>query len=280
VEDSGRPTSIASVESITNPLIADIKAAYEDDTNCQSLIAYLKNTPERQPLESQLPISKDNSVQRKTADTTPPVQKKTAVTTLNREGTEHTESTVDFGTVPLSKRLLSRIHRFTYEDGFLLYRNNPEDAPRIVVPANEELRYNIVHEYHGTPSSGHLGRDKTLHALARTFWWNNMHKFVDKYVRRCDVCQRVKPTKSTQAPLQSLKIPEYVWTDIGLDYIFGFPKNNKNQTGILVFICRLSKMVHLAPCKQDITAEQSARLFIDHVYKHHGLPDNCGEADG
>ena len=58
-----------------------------------------------------------------------------------------------------------------------------------------------------------------------------------------------------------------------MDFIFGFPKNQQNHNGILVFVCRLSKMVHLAPCRDTIDAEKSAQLFLDHVFKHHGLPD-------
>ena len=36
---------------------------------------------------------------------------------------------------------------------------------------------------------------------------------------------------------------------------------------------RLSKMVHFAPCTKEISAEKYAQLFIDHVFKHHGLPE-------
>ena len=36
---------------------------------------------------------------------------------------------------------------------------------------------------------------------------------------------------------------------------------------------RLSKMVHFAPCTKEISAEKYALLFIDHVFKHHGLTE-------
>jgi Integrase zinc binding domain/Chromo (CHRromatin Organisation MOdifier) domain len=158
-------------------------------------------------------------------------------------------------------------------NGLLLYQNTPTESKRVVVPANEELRHNIVFEHHDTPVAGHLGRDKTQHAVARSFWWNNMHKFIDQYVHHCDVCQRVKPTQCSRAPLQSLPIPPDCWNSVSMDFIFGFPRNNQKQTGILVFVCRLSKMVHLAPCSESVDAEKSARLFVDHVFRHHGLPE-------
>ena len=45
------------------------------------------------------------------------------------------------------------------------------------------------------------------------------------------------------------------------------------MTAIAVFVDGLTKMVHFIPCRKDITAQQYARLFIDHVFKLHGLPE-------
>ncbi|MGQ2964139.1 MAG: DDE-type integrase/transposase/recombinase, partial [Agrobacterium sp.] len=41
---------------------------------------------------------------------------------------------------------------------------------------------------------------------------------------------------------------------------------------ICVFVDRLSKMVHLVPCKESMDAPEFAQLFIDKVFVHHGLP--------
>ena len=45
------------------------------------------------------------------------------------------------------------------------------------------------------------------------------------------------------------------------------------KTAIAVFVDRLSKMVHFALCIKEIPAEKYAQLLIDHVFKHHGLPE-------
>ncbi|GMF27282.1 unnamed protein product [Phytophthora fragariaefolia] len=44
-------------------------------------------------------------------------------------------------------------------------------------------------------------------------------------------------------------------------------------TGILVFVCRLSKMERLAAVRKSVTAPQAAQLFVDNVFRHHGLPE-------
>ncbi|KAG2777422.1 hypothetical protein PC129_g5510 [Phytophthora cactorum] len=58
---------------------------------------------------------------------------------------------------------------------------------------------------------------------------------------------------------------------MSLDFVFGLPADDYSNTGILVFVCRLSKMVHLAPVPDTVTGEQTARLFVDGVFRHHGL---------
>ena len=48
---------------------------------------------------------------------------------------------------------------------------------------------------------------------------------------------------------------------------------SEGKPAIAVFVNRLSKMVHFAPCTKEISAEKYAHLFINHVFKHHGLPE-------
>ncbi|POM79429.1 RNA-directed DNA polymerase [Phytophthora palmivora] len=58
-----------------------------------------------------------------------------------------------------------------------------------------------------------------------------------------------------------------------LDFVFGLPADDKGNTGILVFVCRLSKMYHLAPVRDKVTGKQPAQLFLDSVFRYHGLPE-------
>lgn len=62
------------------------------------------------------------------------------------------------------------------------------------------------------------------------------------------------------------------WRSVSLDFVFGLPKDAKNRTGILVFVDRFSKMVHLAAVPSQVTAKETANIFLDVVFKHHGLP--------
>ena len=57
-----------------------------------------------------------------------------------------------------------------------------------------------------------------------------------------------------------------------MDFVFGLPKDSTGNTGIVVFVDRLSKMAHLAAVPATINGEGTARLFIDRVFRQHGLP--------
>ncbi|KAE9071544.1 hypothetical protein PF010_g25834 [Phytophthora fragariae] len=153
-----------------------------------------------------------------------------------------------------------------------LYSAVDDNVDGIVVPDDHELKLKITYEYHDAPTSGHPGREKTYLLLTRDFYWSHQYKWVRKYVRACEVCQRVKPAPFSQAPLQSLPTPSECWQSISMDFVFGLPPDNKRRTGIVVFVGRFSKMVHLAAVPAEVTAKQTARLFVDMVFRHHGMP--------
>ena len=43
-------------------------------------------------------------------------------------------------------------------------------------------------------------------------------------------------------------------------------------TAIAVFVDKVTKMVHLIGCKNEITAMEYAQIFVDNVVWLHGLP--------
>ncbi|KAF1314408.1 reverse transcriptase, partial [Globisporangium splendens] len=172
----------------------------------------------------------------------------------------------------LPSRTRSRVHRFRVHNGLLYYAVEQGDAARVVVPNDEGLRHRLLYEYHDSPSGGHLGREKTFLSLSRDYYWPHMYKWVRKYVRTCEICQRVKPSGSTQAPLRSLAVPSDSWKSVSMDFIFGLPRDTHGRNGILVLVDRFSKMVHLAPVSDKISAEKTAKVFVDVVFRLHGLP--------
>ncbi|CAI7898684.1 unnamed protein product, partial [Closterium sp. NIES-53] len=143
----------------------------------------------------------------------------------------------------------------------------------IVVPHVGNLRNDILAEVHATKYGGHLGVKKTRWALSDVYWWPGLGIEVQHFVTRCDTCARHKP--STQKPgglLQPLEIPDEPWESVSMDFITDLPKTRDGHTAILVFVDRLTKMVHFVPTTTDVSAEDTAKLFVTHVFRLHGLP--------
>ena len=88
------------------------------------------------------------------------------------------------------------------------------DTPRVVVPTHNDLRLCILYECHDAPPSGHRGREETYFTVSRDFYWPLQYQFVRKYIRACEVCQRVKPSPSPRTALQPLPIPAECWQSV------------------------------------------------------------------
>ncbi|KAE9352474.1 hypothetical protein PR003_g4353 [Phytophthora rubi] len=174
----------------------------------------------------------------------------------------------------LTRPTRDAIMRYDLDGDLLTYAIDTFDTPRVGIPADDDLRARLVHEYHDAPAGGHLGREKTFAALARDFFWTRMYKWIRKWVRSCEICQHVKPAASKQAPLHPLPIATSTWGSVSMDFIFGLPRDAQGRTGVLVFVDRFIKMVHLAPVAGKVTADESAELFLDLVFRHHGLPES------
>uniref|UniRef100_A0AAV1TXF8 Integrase catalytic domain-containing protein n=1 Tax=Peronospora matthiolae TaxID=2874970 RepID=A0AAV1TXF8_9STRA len=169
---------------------------------------------------------------------------------------------------------VKHIQRYSIDGNLLLHSIDKFDAPRTVIANDLILRARIIHEYHDAPIGGHLGREKTFAAVSRDFFWPHMYKWVRNWVRTCEICQRVKPSPSSLAPLRPLPIAAEAWRSVSMDYIFGLAPYGQIGTGILVFVDSFSKMTHLVPVHATITAAVTAVHFIYTVFHHRGLPDN------
>ncbi|KAF1316786.1 reverse transcriptase, partial [Globisporangium splendens] len=174
----------------------------------------------------------------------------------------------------LPARTRSRVHRFRVHNGLLYYAVEQGDTARVVVPTTKGRRHRTSwYEYHAvlrvsisTGETSSACREITnSHCPQHVQVWR-------KYVRTCEICQRVKPSGSTQAPLRSLAVPSDSWKSVSMDFIFGLPRDKHGRNGILVFVDRFSKMVHLAPVSDKISAEMTAKVFVDVVFRLHGLP--------
>ena len=109
--------------------------------------------------------------------------------------------------------------------------------------------------------------------LQQNFYWPDHTLDIREFVIRCLVCQAEKSVHHQPVGLlQPLKLPEQKWADISLDFIIGLPKSELGRDGILTVMDRATKMVHLIPVYQTITAVETAQVYWNYVGKLHGIP--------
>ena len=147
----------------------------------------------------------------------------------------------------------------------------------VAVPHDPVLRSKVISLFHDPPTSGHMGMNKTMMAVSQWFWWSTLRADVCDYVSRCDACQRDKPSLLRAAGMhRPLSIPGRRWESVHFDMIVKLPttvpefKGGAKYDSILVFVDRLSKMVHLVATVEAIDARQFARLYVDNVCRLHG----------
>jgi len=164
--------------------------------------------------------------------------------------------------------------RYTIENKLLYYRTDETEPWRLCLP-DTEFRRTIIHENHDLPIAGHPGFVQTYSKIARAYYWPGMHKDIRRHTKECDACQRTKP--STQPPsgeLRPLPIPSRPWQSIDMDYLMPVPESKNGHNAILVIVDRLTKMAHFIPTTDKVTAKETAELFLQNVFRYHGLPDN------
>lgn len=145
---------------------------------------------------------------------------------------------------------------------------------KIWIPTDDELRLKILKEHHDVPTAGHPGQAKTLELISRKYYWPDQRKYCARYVDNCDTCKRIKPTR--HAPyglLKPLEPPKRPWDSLSMDFVTGLPEKEGYDT-ILVVVDRLTKMAHYIPTSSNINAKGLAKLFLEKIVKHHGLPTN------
>ncbi|WVZ97432.1 hypothetical protein U9M48_042972 [Paspalum notatum var. saurae] len=144
---------------------------------------------------------------------------------------------------------------------------------RICIPNIKSIWDLILKEAHETAYSIHPGSEKMYQDLKQKFWWYGMKRDVAEYVALCDVCQKVKAEHQKPAGLlQPLKVPEWKWEEIGMDFIVGLPRTQSGFDSIWVVVDRLTKVAHFIPVKMTYLGAKLAELYMSRIVCLHGVP--------
>jgi hypothetical protein len=142
-------------------------------------------------------------------------------------------------------------------------------AKRICVPNLKPIKELILIEAHDSAYSIHPGITKMYKDLKTRYWWYGMKRDVMEYVAPCDTCRRVKAEHQRPTGLlQPLRIPEWKWEEIGMDFIVGLPRTQAGYDSIWFIVHHLTKVAHFIPVK---TTYSGAKLYMSRIECLHGV---------
>ena len=78
-----------------------------------------------------------------------------------------------------------------------------------------------------------------------------MKRVAARFVSQCDLCRRMKEEQQRPAGLlQALKVSEWKWVHIEMDFVTGFPRSQRGSDAIFVVIDNFSEVAHFLPVKE------------------------------
>ena len=96
---------------------------------------------------------------------------------------------------------------------------------------------------------------------------------VRQFVENFPVCQMEKSDHTlAKGKLTSTQIPENKWSEISIDFVTDLLLTANGCDTISVMVDKTTRMVHLAPCRKNITATGAAQLLWNTVIRYHGIP--------
>ena len=145
---------------------------------------------------------------------------------------------------------------------------------RLVVAGGNDLKRGVIRFHHDLPSAGHPGISNTTALVSRDYWWPNMKKDIEEYVKGCAACQANKinthPRKPALSPIYGEMTEPF--ETVSMDFIVKLPSSRGYDTILTVTDHDCSKAALFIPCNETINAEGVAKLYLQHIYRHYGLP--------
>ena len=137
---------------------------------------------------------------------------------------------------------------------------------------DEDKKKKTLYEFHDSPVGGHRGMNKTYRAIKSQYFWPNIRREVEEYVKQCRSCQVNKMlTPKHKAPMEVTTTAKHPSDKCYLDIVGPLPVTQGNNKYILTFQDDLSKYVVAVPIgEQD--AETVARVFVVNIVLKYGTP--------
>jgi hypothetical protein len=161
-----------------------------------------------------------------------------------------------------------RFQSFTCNNGILhrmVYRRGGITLQVPYVPSS--MIHQLLEAYHDSPTSGHLGINKTWHKIRDRYYWPGMYKQIKQHIVACTKCKQFKISRTkSSGKLQPIEPPTGI-----LDLMGPLTQSSNGCKYILVCTDYLSRFA-ITQATMNCTAETAARFLVEKVILQYGVP--------
>ncbi|KAL1424883.1 hypothetical protein MTO96_019745 [Rhipicephalus appendiculatus] len=142
----------------------------------------------------------------------------------------------------------------------------------------QQLQAEAMRLGHDHPLSGHMGYFETFQRIREQYFWLGIRADVSRYVRACQLCQRVKPRRQKPKGLMSTSWAMEPMQGLSVDIIGPLPTLLCRHRVILVALDKFTYFVEFFPLRA-----QTSQAIVDRlveVFCRHGVPHNICSDNG
>ena len=153
------------------------------------------------------------------------------------------------------------------------WRKDLDDAlryrGRLVVPSS--LCEEVLKEFHCSRLVVYPGQTKIYYSVHMQYWWRDLKKAIEDYIRRCLTYQQVKVEHMrSSGELQPLLVPQWKWDHITMDFVTGLPLSKGSDT-IWVIVDRLTNTVRFLLLREGTIVPILGKRYVAEVVRLHGV---------
>lgn len=140
--------------------------------------------------------------------------------------------------------------------------------PPKILTSKEDIN-EILHNFHMTPTSGHIGQHRMYLKIREIYKWKRMKLDISNYVKQCEICKINKIHRHTREKQVITTTPSKPLEVLSADTVGPFMKTDNGNRYILTLQCNLTKYVIFIPIPTK-EATTIAKAIVEHFILIYG----------